>query len=74
MKIVILPKPIYKFIVIPIKISMPFFIFFLKKSLTISIEAKKIHKTILSLRNADEDDRKKTQVILRAIRVKIAQY
>lgn len=74
MKIAVLPKTIYKFIVIPIKISMPFFIFFKKKSLTISIEAKKIHKTILSLRNADEDDRKKTQVILRGIGIKIAWY
>lgn len=73
MKIAVLPKTIYKFIVIPIKISMPFFIF-LKKTLTISIEAKKIHKTILSLRNAAEDDRKKTQVILRGIGIKIAWY
>lgn len=74
MKIAVLPKPIYKFIVIPIKISMPFIFFKKKKSLTISIEAKKIHKTILSLRNAAEDDRKKTQVILRGIGIKIAWY
>lgn len=52
---------------------MPFFTFF-KKCLTIPIEAKKIHKTILSLRNAAEDDHKNTQVILRAIGIKIAQY
>lgn len=32
MKIAVLPKTIYKFIVIPIKISMPFFIFFKKNS------------------------------------------